>query len=128
MKRILFSSFLLLGFHLMLSAQQTEKEVLNLLCHKWKVTHIEHGGQKIEMPAELGEAFLIFKADSTITEIDPSETYKGKWTYDHKGKTITTDDKDGIQKHKLIKLTTTELIITMKVDDETSNMILKRVD
>jgi hypothetical protein len=125
MKKLIAISILSFGFHFILSAQQSEKEIKDLLCHKWKATQMEYRGQKTEMP---GTAYLIFKSDSTLEEIDPGETYKGKWSYDHKTQTITTVDRDGNQKHKLIKITSTELTITMTMDDDSPNLILKRDD
>src|SRR6185436_10210685 len=80
---------------------QTEKEIKDLLCHKWKLTHMESGGQKIPVPTEFGDSFLDFKADGTVIEIDASEEQKAKWTYDHKTKTITTEDKEGTEKYEI---------------------------
>ena len=111
------------------SAQtQTEKEIRGLLCHKWTVTHFEIQGQKTPMPAEFSDNFLDIKPDGTIIEKDPTEEIKGKWSYDHKTMTFTTDDKDGIIKHEIIKISETELIFKSELEGTLVNLIMKRVD
>ncbi len=110
-----------------LAQTQTEKEVKDLLVYKWKLTHMEQGGQKIAVPAEFGESFLDFKADGTILMIDSEKQEKGKWTYDHKTKTVTTESEGEVQKFEIVKLTETELVMKGTVEEMTLGMYLKRV-
>ena len=105
---------------------QTEKEVKDLLAHKWKLTHVEIGGQKIEVPAGVGDSFLDFKADGTILKIDSEEEQKGKWTYDHKTKIIITEDEDGVEKYEIVKITATEFSFKVTDEGQTMTMTLKR--
>ena len=70
MKKFPLLTIVLFLFTASFAQTQTEKEVKDLLAHKWKLTHMEQGGQKMEVPAEFGDSFLDFKADGTITEID----------------------------------------------------------
>ena len=107
---------------------QTEKEIKDLLAHKWKLTHIEQGGQKIPVPAEIGDSFLDFKADGTVLMIDSDKEEKGKWSYDHKTKTITTKSEEEEQKFEVIKISATELYFKMTVEEMTMGMYLKRVN
>ena len=107
---------------------QTEKEVKDLLAHKWKLTHMEEGGQKIAIPTEFGDSFLDFNADGTITEIDSKGQEKGKWTYDHKTKTITSEVKKEVVKYEVIKITETELVIKATLEDMVMNLHMKRVN
>ena len=105
---------------------QTEKEIKDLLAHKWKLTHMERDGKKGEIPAEFGESFLDFKADGTVLMIDSEATEKGKWKYDHKTKTVTTESEEEVQKFELIKLSATELVIKGTFEEMTMTMHLKR--
>ena len=120
-------AILLFVFGSAFSQTQTEKEVKDLLMHKWKLTHFEMNGQKSPVPAEIGDSFLDIKADGVLIEIDPSKETKAKWSYDHKTKTFTTDDEDGVKKHELIKISDTELILKSDLEGMLINLILKRV-
>ena len=105
---------------------QTETEIKDLLVHKWKLTHMERDGKKAEIPAEFGESFLDFKADGTILMIDSEQTEKGKWKYDHKTKTITTESEEEVQKFEIIKISATELVVKGSFEEMTMTMYLKR--
>jgi len=106
---------------------QTEKEIKDLLAHKWKLTHIEQAGQKMPVPPEMGDSFLDFKADGTILMIDSEKEEKGKWSYDHKTKTVTTKSEEEVQKFEVIKISETELLIKATMEEMTIGMYLKRV-
>ena len=111
------------------SAQtQTEKEIKDQLTHKWKVTHMEQGGQKMPLPAEFGNSFLDLKADGTVLMIDSEKTERGKWTYDHKTKTVTTVTEEETQKFEVVKISETELVIKTTMEEMTLGMYLKRVN
>jgi len=129
-KILLFSVFLFITASSFAQKDTTrsEQEVKTLLCHKWKVTHIEMNGQKIPLPPELGESSLEIIADGTLIEKDATEEIKGKWSYDHKTKILTTDDRDGIIKHVILKISETELIFKSEVDGTEMNLIMKRLD
>ena len=105
---------------------QTEKEIKDLLVHKWKLTHMERDGKKAEIPAEFGESFLDFKADGTILMIDSEQTEKGKWKYDHNIKTITTESEEEVQKFEIIKISATELVVKGSFEEMTMTMYLKK--
>lgn len=107
---------------------QTEKEVKDLLAHKWKLTHVEIGGEKMEVPAGAGDSFLDFKADGTILKIDSEAEQKGKWTYDHKTKIITTKDEDGEEKYEIVKISDTEFSFKVTDDGQTMTMTLSRAN
>src|SRR6185503_2538073 len=103
---------------------QTEKEIKELLPYKWKVTHMEQGGQKMEIPAGFGDTFLDIKSDGTIVMIDPEKEEKGKWTYDHKTKILTTTTGDDTQKLEIVKVSDAELVIKVSEEDITMTMYL----
>ena len=107
---------------------QTEQEIKTMLCHKWKLTHMETQGERNSLPPDMGESYMLLKSDGTLIETDEGKDYQGKWAYDHKTMTLKTDDKDGVEKHKIIKITDTELIIKSKFDGMAMNMIMKRID
>ena len=119
-------TILLFVFGSAFAQTQTEKEVKDLICGKWQLTHMEMGGQKVPVPPEFAETYLEMKADGTLIEIDPSKEQKGKWSYDHKTKTLITNDEDGEKKHELIKISDTELIIKSDLDGMMVNLIMKK--
>jgi len=127
MKKFPLLAIVLFLFTSSFAQTQTEKEVKDLLVHKWKLTHMEQGGQKIEVPAEFGDSFLDFKADGTITEIDSEGQEKGKWSYDHKTKTITSEVKEEKIKYDVLKITATELVMKATVEGMTMSLYMKRV-
>ena len=88
MKKIPLLAFVLFLFTASFAQTQTEKEVKDLLAHKWKLTHMEQYGKKSEIPDAFEESFLDFKADGAILMIDPEKEEKGKWTYDQKKKPL----------------------------------------
>jgi len=107
---------------------KTEQEIKTLLCHKWKLTAMEAKGQKVELPPDMGNSFVSFKNDGTLVETDEGKDYQGRWTYDHRTMTLTTNDKDGIENQKIVKISEVELIIKSKWQEITMNLIMKRVD
>jgi hypothetical protein len=126
-KRIsLFAVLLFIGVFAV-AQTQSEKEIKVLLANKWKLTHVEFGGQKIEMPPEAGDSFLDFKADGTILKIDSEGEIKGKWSYDHSTKIINTEDEDGVEKYEILKISETEFSFKTTAEGQTVSMTLKRV-
>jgi len=126
-KTSLFAILLFIGAS-SFAQTQTEKEIKDLLAHKWKLTLIEMGGQKLEVPPGVGDSFLDFKADGTILKIDPQKEQKGKWTYDHKTKIITTEDEDGVEKYEIVKISETEFTFKATHEGQAMTMFLKRVN
>jgi hypothetical protein len=127
------TKFPLLAVMLLITASafaqtQTEKEIKELLCHKWKLTHMEQDGKKMEVPAAFGESFLDFRADGTILMIDAEKEEKNKWSYDHKTKTITTQSEAEVQKFEIIKISATELVLNGILEDMKMGMYMKRVN
>lgn len=89
---------------------------------------MEAKGQKVELPPDMGNSFVSFKNDGTLVETDEGKDYQGRWTYDHRTMTLTTNDKDGIENQKIVKISEVELIIKSKWQEITMNLIMKRVD
>jgi hypothetical protein len=107
---------------------KTEQEIKVLLCHKWQLTYMEAEGKKTPIPPEMGKSYILLKSDGTLVETSEGKDNPGRWSYDHKNMTIKTDDKDGAQSHKIIKITETEFIIEDKSDGTTVDMIMKRIN
>jgi hypothetical protein len=126
-KRVSLFAVLLFTGMFAVAQTQSEKEIKVLLAYKWKLTHVELGGQKIEMPPEAGDSLLDFKADGTILKIDSEGEVKGKWTYDHPTKIISTEDIGGVEKYEILKISETELSFKTIADGQAVSMTLKRV-
>jgi len=127
MKKIFLICMISLGCYSIAHTQQTEQEVRKLLMHKWKITGMDLDGRTIPMPEEMTE-FFTFKANNIFIDNSDGKDSKGKWTYNHKTKTITTTEDGDIQLHKIVKLTGTDLVVTAKTDEGMSNLLLKRTD
>ena len=108
--------------------QRTAQDIKSMLCHKWKLTHMEANGKRMALPPEMGEATVTFKSDGTLIETDEGQKFGGKWTYFHKSMTLLIDDKDGKQKQNILKLTPTQLILKSDYKGLSMNMIMKKID
>jgi len=112
------------------SQVQTEKEIKDLLCHKWKADSIETSGQRIPVPPGIEETFLDLKTDGALISGDLVTLQKGKWHYDHKRTTLTIEkESDDVLKYELIKITENELTLKFTIQEEMSiTIVMKRVD
>ena len=110
-----------------LAQPKTEQEVRSLLCHKWKVTHMETAERKVAVPAEY-ELYMDIRSNGTLIELEPEGEHNGKWKYEHETRTFITDDDDGIKKHEVIKINEKEFIIKSDLGGELVNLIMKRVN
>jgi hypothetical protein len=108
--------------------KQTEKEIKTLLCHKWKASEVKAGDQILPIPSGADINFLNIKTDGTFTAGDPNKQKKGKWRYDHKTKTLTTEAEDKVVKHEIIKITKTELRLKTTIEGIVLDINMKRTD
>ena len=99
-----------------------------MLCHGWKLTHMESDGERMKITSEMGEATVTFKSNGTLIETDEGQKFDGKWTYIHKNMALFTDDKDGKQKQTILKITLTQLVVKCDFQGMQMNMIMKRLD
>lgn len=132
-KFILFSLFLNCLFSCPAYSQEngqlkTAQEIKDFLCHKWKVAVCNLNGKKMIMTPEMGETYVLFKSDGTITETDQGKDSQGTWAYTHKTKTLTTNDKDGIQNHTIVRINNTSFVYKDSIVGMNTIWTLKRVD
>ena len=109
----------------------SEKEIKGLLSHKWKASHTEEGGQKMPVPHGARDWFLHLKADGTFNMVDAEGEKKGRWSYDHRTKTLTVSneiDPSDPWKFDVIKISETELAMRLAEEGETMIAYLKRVN
>ncbi len=135
MSKFLLVSFLCLLIPLSFTAygqpklpQKTEREVKMMLCHRWKLTHMEASGKRMKLPPEMGEATVTFNSDGTLIEADEGQRFAGKWAYIHKSMSLITDDRDGKQKQTILKITPAQLILKADYQGMAMNMIMSRID
>jgi hypothetical protein len=69
---------------------QKEKEVKSLLCQKWRLSRIEYFSKKTKNISMV--VICAFGPDGSMTKIDEADTVKGKWSYNHRQKLVTTED------------------------------------
>ena len=109
----------------------SEQEIKNLLAHKWKASHTEEGGQKMPVPPGARDWFLHLKADGTFNMVDAEGEKKGRWSYDHRTKTLTVSneiDPSDPWKFDVIKINETELAMRLAEEGETMIAYFKRVN
>jgi len=111
------------------SKTKTEQEIKSMLCHKWHLTYVEAKGKKMPAPNDTNNDFVLFKPDGTLTEMEVGkERRPGKWTYNHSDMTLKIDDADGIDVNKIVKITSTDLVLQSKFDNVLTKWIMKWVD
>lgn len=128
MKKILVVFILLISGLATFSQKQTEKEVRSLLCHKWKLDHVAAGDQRLPTPPGIDNTFLELKSNGTVIAGDPGKQKKGKWSYNHKTKSLTTETGDKNIKHAIIRITKTQLVLQTVIEGIILNTVMKRND
>jgi hypothetical protein len=106
----------------------SESQIKMAICHKWKLTYLEGKGKKVTIPNNGPVLILGFNADGKLFESDGKNNYNGTWTYNHSTFTITTTDKDGEEKHIILDVTGTQLIMKSKFKGIPFNMGLQKID
>lgn len=106
----------------------TESQIKTAICHKWKLIYLEGKGKKVTIPNNGPVLILGFNADGKLFESDGKTNYNGTWTYNHSTFTITTNDKDGEEKHILLDVTNNQLVMKSKFKGIPFNMGLQIVD
>jgi hypothetical protein len=101
---------------------------MKLFCQQWVLTTMSARGKSANVPTS--EAMYInYKADKSYT--DSSERFgvsHGTWTYENKTQLLYMDGKDDKTKTKIIKITTSELIMETEYPTVTMTATYKRVD
>mgnify|MGYP000911934900 CR=1 FL=1 len=123
--------FSLVGFRVFASnnlLNLSETQIRSLVCHKWKLSYLEFNGVKKTIPQKLPASLLYFMENGIMQEITGDKKEEGKWSYLHDSKTITTDDKDGSEHHKIISITEKELVMDGKYMGKFFNMGFYRMD
>ena len=128
MKKIVSISISLFICLASLAQKQSEKEVKSLLCHKWKIDYAKAGDERFPLPPGLGSTFLDIKSNGTVIAGDPNKQKQGKWRYDHKTKTLTTETGSNSLKHEIIKITKTSLVLKSTIETIQLDIVMKRVD
>ena len=98
------------------------------MCHKWKLTVSESGGKKMAMTPQNGEVYLLFRSNGMFIETDDSKEAQGTWLYNHKDMTFITNDKDGIQKHTIARISKTGFVYKDNIGGMINTWTLIRVD
>ncbi|MGC4037513.1 MAG: hypothetical protein QM764_16245 [Chitinophagaceae bacterium] len=108
------------------SVKKTDKEMIPLLCHKWHLTHMGTQGKEKQLPATV-VTYLLIKSDGTLLETNQGQELPGKWTLNHGTLSVTNiDNKDAVEKYKIISVTESELIYESNEDGTVTRMKFKR--
>jgi hypothetical protein len=107
---------------------QTEKEIKSLLTNKWKATQVKAGDQILPIQAALETAFLDIKPNGTLIAGESTKQKNGKWRYDHKTKTLTTEMEKNTLKHEVVRISKTELVLRSVIEGIILNLSMKRVN
>jgi hypothetical protein len=128
MKKIITLSILFFSCLPTFAQKQTEKEIKGLLCHKWKLDYVMAGDQRLPKPPGIENTFLDIKTNGTLIAGELNNQKKGKWRYDHKTKTLTTETDKKILKHELKKITKTGLILKSSIEGIVLDIVMKKAD
>ena len=89
----------------------TNEEFSRLISREWTLTEVQLGNVKVPS-SELGESTITtFEINGTYKAVDLGESYSGKWTFDPASQILTTNDRDGKEESKVIKITEKEWVI-----------------
>jgi hypothetical protein len=122
----LFLLFVNCGQFLLAQSNISKDEFGILICKKWKMTEAKMGDIKIPS-SEIGENIMEFESNGTFKVLEQGESYSGKWVFDSVNQELLTDDRDGKEKHKIIKLTEDELITEVTDSNGAFKMKFKRI-
>lgn len=125
---LLIFSLSTIGFSQSAVSKLTEAQIKTAICHKWQLSYLEGKGRKINIPKNKATLILGFTNDGKLFESDGNKEYKGTWTYNHASLTITTNDKDGDEKHVVVDVTNDQLILKSKFKGIPFNMGLQKAD
>ncbi|NOS93877.1 MAG: hypothetical protein HOP30_18320 [Cyclobacteriaceae bacterium] len=118
--------FILLAQSLLGQTKFSREEFSSLICEKWKVTELVMDGMKVP-DAELGENSIEFDMKGTYEVLEQGEAYAGTWSFQSDTQELLTDDRDGKERHKIIKLTEVDLIMEVIDPNGTFKITLKRI-
>jgi hypothetical protein len=125
MKKLLFLLLVLLSLisiNTIGQSKWTEKEVKQMLCHKWKVNSVVMQGEQTFV---MENVYLEFLENGVFNNSMKRNIHsKDKWTYIHSTMTVTTG---GIPK-KILFIDSTQLKLNSKTDGKNTTMLLTRVD
>lgn len=125
---IFIFSFSFVGLSQNALSKLSEEQIKTAISHKWKLSFLEGKGKKIKISDDKATLFLGFNSDGKLYESDGKKEYYGTWTYNHSSFTITTNDKDGIEKHVIIDVSNDQLILKSKFRGIPFNMGLQKVN
>lgn len=105
-----------------------KEEILKLFCQKWVLTTMAAQGKSANVPAS--EAmYLTYNVDGSYTDSSARFSVShGTWTYDSKTQFLYTTEKGGKNKTKVLKVTSSELILEMDYPTVKMTATYKRAD
>jgi hypothetical protein len=122
MKKTIFITLLIIySFQTINSQEKNEKDLIS--SGKWHIEYMEMSGKKMNLPIEMQENnWVIFHQDGKQEGMENGQKYLGKWEFDKKNRIIKTNDLDGVAEQKLISVTKSKLIVSIK--EQGSEMIM----
>jgi hypothetical protein len=109
-------------------ASPESPETMKFLCGKWVLTTMSAQGKISNVPAS--EAmYVTYRTDGSYTDSSARFSVShGTWTYDSKTDFLYTIEKGGKTKTKVVKATSSELIMELEYPTVTMTASYKRVD
>lgn len=105
-------------------ADPSRAAVTSLMCvGKWHISSLKNGEVTKQLSAdEKAESWIQFRGDGTFTAHEKNNPYTGTWTYDAASQSFTSNDPYGTESHQIIKLTPTELIVSVSFQGAPAEM------
>ena len=114
MKRHIFITMLLLICLQILQAQG-KNELKLISSGKWYLEYVKIAGQNMKLTTEMQkENWVIFHEGGKQEGMDQGQKYTGSWYFDSPKRILQTNDLDGKVNQKLIVVTESELVVSVK--------------
>jgi len=106
----------------------TSEDTIKLLCNKWMLVTMSIQGKSANVPASKA-LYVTYKPGGNYT--DSSARFgviDGSWNYDSTTQILSTTEKGGTSKAKIVKLDTNELIMKIEKPTVAMSVTYRRVD
>lgn len=104
---------------------------MNLCSGKWHKSYwlsdIDGHANIYPMPVSLGH-WIIFYPDGTSRINDGTNEYNGEWEFNPKKRTLTTKDREGLIHRRIVRLSESDFVYRIRVQDGETEYGFKKIE